>query len=208
MSAINMAGTVAPNPSLGKTVAMDPFSGPKGSPKDAKVYPTNVWPPVIGSAIVDVNNQSTGALSTGIGFDLNAKSGGINPNDMGPVNWRSGFDYAEQPGLTMPSLALAPDARLLAIGGGRSGPATVANGGAAPTTPWNAQPILAFGNGGSRDAGAGPAFTGFGMRMSTAAAAAAPGAVIEAGYTNRSTATIPIGAAGFGSTIAASPAPA
>jgi len=44
---------------------------------------------------------------------------------------------------------------------------------------------MAFGMGGSRDAGAGPAFTGFGMKATLAAADVAFAGVIETGFVNR-----------------------
>jgi hypothetical protein len=66
--------------------------------------------------------------------------------------------------------------------------------------------ILAFGNGASRDAGAGPAFTGFAMKTVTATATVANGAVVELGFTNRSGRSITNGQSVFGSDIAASAA--
>ena len=106
----------------------------------------------------------------------------------------------------MPAGTTAVDARLLAIGGGRCNAPTIATGGVPIPNPYAAQPILAFGNGASRDAGAGPVFTGFGMKMVTATADVAPAAAIEAGFTNRSGYTVKNGASQFGSNTTASAA--
>jgi hypothetical protein len=67
--------------------------------------------------------------------------------------------------------------------------------------------MAGFGNGGSRDAGAGPAFTGFGAKMVTATAIVANGAAIEAGYVNRSGVSMAIGQSAFGSSTTANAAP-
>jgi hypothetical protein len=197
---------------------MSPFSGPKGSPFDAQAWPTNVWPPVLGNKAVDVNNTSTGALSTGIGFGLDTKLPGVTTAGLGafvPATNPGGqglYDDDETPGVTKPDNTAAPDARLLAIGGGRSvitpGAGTDWSRGLSSPNPWNALPLLAFGNGGSRDAGAGPAFTGFGMKMVTAAADVAAAAVVETGFANRSGVILKSGLSQFGSTAAASAAPA
>ena len=101
-------------------------------------------------------------------------------------------------GLTASTTAL-----LTCIGGGKS---TAAANGIAPTVPYVAQPLLGFGNGGSRDAGAGPAFTGFGAKTVTAVATVANGAVVETGFVNRAGISIVIGQSVFGSDVAASPA--
>jgi hypothetical protein len=162
---------------------MDPFSGPKGSPFDKDTG----------------TNYSTGALSTGIGFGLKTVFNGPSPTGL----QLRGFNYHYAPGLTRPDGTAAVDARYLLIGGGRCN--ATANGIAAPN-PYAAQPILAFGNGGSRDAGVGPAFTGFGLYSVSATAAVAVGAAVEAGYINRSTAALTTGQSVFGSNAAASPA--
>jgi hypothetical protein len=162
---------------------MDPFSGPKGSPFDKDTG----------------TNYSTGALSTGIGFGLKSVFNGPSPTGL----QLRGFSYHYVPGVTKPDGTAAANATLLAIGGGRSG-ANV--NGIAPTNPYAAQPILAWGNGGSRDAGVGPAFTGFGLYSVSATAAVAVGAAVEAGYINRSPVALAIGQSVFGSNAAASPA--
>jgi glyoxylate carboligase len=68
--------------------------------------------------------------------------------------------------------------------------------------------IAGAGNGGSRDGGAGPAFTGFPMKMVTAAGAVAIGAVVEAGFVNRANRALVANESVFGSDIAALAAPA
>lgn len=196
MPAVNMSGpiNVPSNPSLGKPVIMDPFSGPKGSPLDA-----NIINPTTGAKSKDPNNFSTGALSTGIGYGSSVIiSPPANPNIK-----NAGFDDAEIPGLTMPSGAAAPDARLLAIGGGRS---AATSAGASQVLPYAAQPILAFGGGGSRDAGAGPAYTGFSTKMVTATAATIVGNPIVTGFVNRAGRSMLTGESSFGVSTAASPA--
>lgn len=196
MPALNLGSPASPaaNPSTGVFVIMDPFSGPKGSPFDAKQMD-----PTTQLLVAAPNNFSTGALNTGIGFG--------SPPIIGPTAPQSikdaGFNDNYVPGVTLPGGTAAPDARLVAIGGGRS--SATANG-VAPTVPYNAQPILAFGNGATRDAGAGPAFTGFAMKTVTAAGTVANGGVVETGFTNRSGVSITIGQSVFGSDVAASAA--
>jgi hypothetical protein len=208
MPGINMAGStvVVANPSDGKAVTMSPFSGPKRSPFDAKVYPSTIKSPVLSDLVQDITNYSTGALSTGLGLTPSGRLNGIPAplySAAVPASINNPLDDY-QPGLTMPAGTAAPDARLLAIGGGKSSANTVA----APSVPvpYVAQPILNFGNGGSRDAGAGPTFTGFGMKVVTATATVANGAAIEAGFTNRQGVDITTGLSQFGSSAAASPA--
>ena len=160
-----------------RAVLMNPFSGPAGSPYDND----------------EAGNTSTGGLCTGIGFGIG------NANDISPDLIRQNFTDDYTPGVTMPDNTVAPDARLVAIGGGRSDADGV-------STPWNALQLLGFGNGGSRDAGGG---VGFGMKLVTAAAPIAHGADIEAGFTNRVAVgyTVPAGNSAFGSAAAASPTP-
>ena len=196
MPALNLGSPAVPasNPSTGVFVIMNPFSGPKGSPFDAKqIDPTSKL------LVAAPNNFSTGALNTGIGFG--------SPPIIGPTAPASikaaGFNDDYTPGVTLPGGTAATDARLTCIGGGKS---TATVDGVAPTVPYNAQPILAFGNGGSRDAGAGPAFTGFGLKTVTATATVANGAAVEAGFLNRSGVSITNGQSVFGSSNTASPA--
>ena len=196
MPALNLGSPAVPtsNPSTGAFVIMNPFSGPKGSPFDAKqIDPTSKL------LVAAPNNFSTGALNTGIGFG--------SPPIIGPTAPASiraaGFNDDYTPGVTLPGGTAATDARLTCIGGGKS---TATVNGIAPTVPYNAQPLLGFGNGGSRDAGAGPAFTGFSLKTVTATATVANGAAVEAGFLNRSGVSITTGQSVFGSNPAASAA--
>jgi hypothetical protein len=139
----------------GVAVTCSPFSGPAGSPFD------NDQP----------GNHSTGALSTGLGFAIGTLNH-ISPTAPASVR-AAGFTVGAVPGVSLPGGTSAPDARLLALGGGRSNVDGTAN-------PYAAQPLLGFGNGGSRDAGAGPVFTGYSMSMVTATANVNPGDPIGA----------------------------
>jgi len=182
------------NPATGKAVLMSPFSGPKGSPLDKD----------------QTGNASTGALSTGIGFGLNVGpvinvANGTAPATAAQSIKDKGYTDDYTPGISMPaSTAAVPVAATLAIltaiGGGATGL------GVSTVAPYVAQPLLAFGAGSSRDAGAGPAFTGFGTKMVTAAGAVADGAAIEAGFTNRTGVAMIATQSAFGSSTTASPA--
>lgn len=198
MPAFNMGGTAASNPSLGNFVIMSPFSGPKGSPFDAK-SPN----PTTGVLTADPTNLSTGALNTGIGFGSPPIIGPTAPGSI----VAAGFNDDYVPGVDYYTSATTKQAAttsiLTAIGGGKS---TANVNGIAPTVPYNAQPLLGFGNGGSRDAGAGPAFTGFGLKTVTATATVANGAAVEAGFLNRSGVSIASGQSVFGSSTTASQA--
>jgi hypothetical protein len=214
MPAINMAGdlTVPANPGTGKFVLMSPFSGPKGSPFDAKAY--NPTTRVLEAA---PTNFSTGGLNTGIGF-------GSQPifNPTAPASIiAAGFADDYTPGVSIrlvaqSTLQTATTSILTAIGGGKSTivDGTGANGNGTPASekvstpvPYNAQPLLGWGNGGNRDAGAGPAFTGFAIKTVTASVATvAEGAAIETGWLNRSGRTMVNTESAFGSATAASQA--
>ena len=187
------ANNTGANPAVGQPVAFDLLSGPKGSPFDKDT----------------TGNASTGALSTGIGYGL----------EVGPIGLtapasikKAGFNDDYIPGATTLDPAVpAVDSRFMYIGTGRtqtSGAPLYRNlAGVAGTLPYTAGfGIGSAGNGGSRDAGAGPAFTGFPMKMVTAAGAVAPGAVVEAGFTNRSGVALVTGQSVFGSQVAASAA--
>lgn len=196
MPALNMGSPASPaaNPSTGKAVMMSPFSGPKGSPFDAvAINPTTLV------KAKDPNNFSVGALNTGIGMELSVLVGPTAPASIKAA----GFNDDYTPGVTLPNGTAATTAILTTIGGGKS---TANVAGIAPTVPYAAQPLLGFGNGGSRDAGAGPAFTGFGMKMVTAAGAVAAGAAIETGFLNRTGVALVTGQSAFGSSNTASPA--
>ena len=211
MPALNMAGTAAANPSLGKFVIMSPFSGPEGSPFDAKSFnPTTLV------LEADPTNLSTGGLNTGIGFGSPPVIGLTAPQSIKDAGFNDdyipGVDYFIP---TNSAKQAATTSILTAIGGGRSnivdGTGPDGNGTPAGTdvsvpVPYNAQPLLAFGNGGSRDAGAGPAFTGFSLKTVTATGTVANGAAVEAGFLNRSGVSVVVGQSVFGSSTAASAA--
>ena len=170
------------NPSQGQFVCFDALSGPKGSPFDKGV--------------------GTGALSTGIGVGANHVinvCAGTSPATAAQAIKNAGFtdDAGEGSGA---------DSTKVYIGGGKSG-ANV--NGIAPAVPYVAGfAICGAGNGGSRDGGAGPAFTGFTGKMVTATGAVANGAAIEAGFVNRSGVAMVATDSAFGSAIAANAAPA
>ena len=198
MPARNMGSLVAlpANPATGKFVMMSPFSGPKGSPFDRD----------------QAGNASTGALSTGIGYGANKVtnvSTGTSPfTAIGAIK-AAGFDDDDTVGITLPNGVASTTAILTAIGGGKSiitpGPGNTGLG-VSTVSPYVAQPLLGFGAGSSRDAGAGPAFTGFATKMVTATGAVADGAAIEAGFTNRTGVAMVNTQSAFGSATAASPA--
>lgn len=169
----------AANPSAGPFVIFSAFSGPKGSPFDKA-----------GSS-----QASTGGLSTGIGY------GAVNIGPLAPASIRqAGFGDDYTPGVTLPNGTAATTSILVAIGGGKSDKFGV-------PVPYTAGfAIMGAGNGGSRDAGAGPAFTGFSLKMVTATATVANGAAVEAGFTNRTPASMVSGQSTFGSNATASAA--
>jgi len=204
MPAINMGGdvTVPANPSTGLAVLMSPFSGPKGSPFDAKTATGWTANGVMTTAAAPTN-YSTGALSTGIGFGPNHVMSPTAPASI----IAAGFNDDYIPGVnyytSSSSMQTATTSVLTCIGGGKS---TANVNGIAPTVPYNAQPLLNFGNGGSRDAGAGPAYTGFFEKTVTATGTVANGAAVETGFVNRSGVSMTTGQSAFGSSTAASAA--
>ena len=183
----------AANPANGNVVLFSSFSGPKGSPFDKD----------------SAGNASTGALSTGIGFGSPPIIGQLAGLTNAQSISQSGFDDDETIGANLPSGAAASDSTLVAIGGGRSVIAGGLPGGLSSPSPYTAGfAILGAGNGGSRDAGAGPAFTGFVKKMVTAVGAVANGAAVETGFINRSGVSLVANQSVFGSATAASSAPA
>lgn len=196
MPAVNMSQliVVPSNPTAGKTVIMSPFSGPKGSPFDAKSFH-----PTTQLKVADPTNHSTGALNTGIGFGCNHI---VDPTAPASIK-AAGFTDDYTPGVTMPAGTAATTAILTAIGGGRSLATT--NGFTIPD-PFLVQPLLAFGEDGPRDAGAGPAFTGFAHKMVTATGTVALDGAIEAGFLNRNTVAMTTGQSAFGNSTTASAA--
>ena len=213
------------NPSAGPFVIMDPLSGPKGSPFDVKKI--SGWTGGTPTYANDAANQtpSTGALSTGIGIGANHVIG-LTPDlpVTSPNIWaifRAGFDDDMQPGQRQAYSAPPPpgntssntvDSTRMYIGGGRM----IVNPNAAtqPGRPFTPSPytagvtIVGAGGGSSRDAGTGPAYTGFPIKMVTAAGAVAIGAAIEGTFINRSGVAMTTGQSAFGSNTAALAAPA
>jgi hypothetical protein len=155
------------NPSAGRFVLFDLLSGPKGSPLDKDT----------------TSNCSTGALSTGIGHGnvLIMPSASTLGGTAAQAIKDAGFIDDVSP------TASATDSTRSYIGGGRSVMVNQAPpAGVAGTNPYTAGfGMGGAGNGGSRDAGAGPAFTGFPVKMVTAAGAVATAAAIETGFLNR-----------------------
>jgi hypothetical protein len=258
MSAYPSGGAAISNPPLyplynslanfvtnGNSASHSPFSGPLGSPFDAMQYGSGMSV----TKTANTADHSTGALSTGIGFESTNNGGPVGPSPGGPQPMvgmntgniivltsgttkgipangpgsLNGFSDEYQPGISMPSgtsLANTPvgtnlyGAVLLAIGGGKNvitaGAGTDWSKGTSAPVPYNVQPLLDMGVGGSRDAGAGPTvFTGFGMKTVIATAGVAQGGVIETGFVNRTskeTISLATGMTAFGSSTTASPA--
>lgn len=181
------------NPNAGSFVIMDSLSGPKGSPLDYDKDFSLAGTPARGGC-------STGALATGIGFGSPPL---LPPGSLVPPMGNFDDDYTV--GLTRPDGTPSPNSTIMYIGGGKC---TKNVDGLAPPVPYTAGFAMSCaGQGGSRDAGAGPAFTGFALKSVTAAADVAPGAAVEAGWVNRSGLTVPTGYSVFGSATAASVAP-
>jgi hypothetical protein len=174
------------NPSAGQAIIFDALSGPKGSPFDKD----------------NSGNASTGALCTGIGFGCNAGNPKINiatgttPATAAQAIKNAGFTDDTGDGVG------AANSTVIYIGGGRSTNTGAPNPYTAGFVPGNA------GNGGSRDAGAGPAFTCFVGKWVTATATVANGAVVETGWVNRSGVSISATDSVFGSASASQAAPA
>jgi hypothetical protein len=226
-----LAQNLANPGTLGPTVIFDPLSGPKGSPLDVRVI--SAWGSVkTGTPVYtnDAANQtpSTGALSTGIGIGPNVRLG-LTPDlpVLTPIAYsifRAGYDDDFQPGQRQAYAAPPPpgntssntvDSNRMYIGGGRM----IANVGTLAAdygrpfvpSPYTAGvTLLAAGNGGLRDAGAGPAFTGFAMKMvsNTGTVAIANGGTVEGTFLNRAGVALQVAGSTFGVTNAASAAPA
>ena len=184
------------NPTQGAAVILDPLSGPKAAPFDAKAfnYATGTPPgwnattkvPIL---TADTSNVSTGALATGIGFGSPPIFGANDPAPFAEGNFTD--DYV--PGQDLPSSSAAADASIMYIGGGRSDP----DGTPDPYLIGEVGLCMA-GNGGSRDGGTTP-FTGFPTKTVTATGAVANGGAVEAGFTNRSGVGLVSGQSVFGS---------
>jgi hypothetical protein len=178
----------AGNPAAGATVIFDLASGPKGSPLDKDT----------------TGNASTGALSTGIGYGGQVVIGPVSDplisNALRGIR-NAGFSDDYTPGVTKPDGTASANSTLMYIGGGRS----LAGGASNPYTAGFG--IGMAGGGGARDAGAGPAFTGFALKTVTAPGAVAIGAAVEAGFLNRSPVALVTDQSVFGSSNAATAAP-
>jgi len=179
------------NPSLGQAIIFDALSGPKGSPLDKD----------------NTGNASTGGMCTGIGFGSNAGNAFINVFNGA----KNAPDALRQSGFTDDTGdgAGAANSNIVYIGGGRSIMVSQAPPpGQAGCNPYTAGFIPGnAGNGGSRDGGAGPAFTCFTGKWVTAVGAVANGAVVETGFVNRSGVSIVATDSVFGSASAAQAAP-
>jgi hypothetical protein len=187
------------NPSQGRTITFDALSGPKGSPFDAK-KPNYISG---GAFVNDPDNVSTGALSSGIGYDKEVIKGIV--AQIAP-DFQDDLIVGNRPSGVSGTPAIGV---MRYIGGGRSTLSGNPGNQVVATAPYTAGTnILGAGNGGSRDAGAGPAFTGFEIKMVTATGSTANAAVIETGWVNRSGVTLLTGQSTFGSAVAASAAPA
>jgi hypothetical protein len=168
---------------------LDPLSGPKASPFDARKISS--WTNNINGArgapvyAADILNCSTGALCTGIGFG--------SPPIFGAAQIKPNFSDDYIPGITKPGLTAATDSTLVYIGGGRSNALGV-------PTPYDESMVALgkAGQGGSRDGGTTP-FTAFPCKTVTATGTVANGSAVETGFNNRSGATIVSGQSVFGS---------
>jgi len=181
------------NPSAGLNINHDLLSGPKGSPFDRDVQVPYGSSPG-GSGYPASGNASTGGLSTGIGFGSPPIFGLTAPASI----QAAGFNDDYIPGITKPDGTAATTSILMYIGGGKSD----ATGAPVPYTAGFG--IGDAGQGGSRDAGAGPAFQGFTTKTVTASGTVANGAAVEAGFVNRSGQSITVGQSVFGSATVAS----
>lgn len=183
MPAINapLESSTTSDPADRAVVMANPFSAPDGSPFDND----------------QDGNFSTGALNTGIG---------LSPTTIYTTVTDAGVKDNYTPGITLPNNNAASTATLIAIGGGHS---DATDDGIADTTPYDEQPLLAFGNGIERDAGsAGTPYVGHAVKLVTVPALSAPiadGAAIEANFLNVTGVTMTAGQSAFGSATADSP---
>jgi hypothetical protein len=168
------------NPNAGRAVLYSLMSGPKGSPLDKD----------------QSGNASTGGLSNGIGFGAPPIIGLTAPASIVAAGYSDDYTL----GVTKPNLVASADSTIMYIGGGRSNPDGT------PLVYTAGFGIGMAGNGGSRDGGAGPAFTGFLAKIVTAAGAVANGVVVETGWVNRSGVSLVTGQSILGSSSAASAA--
>lgn len=191
------------NPSAGAKVLLCPLSGPKGSPLDNDKQVN-----IVTGAVTASGNCSTGALQTGIGFGSPPIFGaGALFTAGGSVLGFDGGNFTDDyiPGQSNPASTDTMDSTYMYLGGGRC---AANSGGSAAPSPYTSgmTPICGAGNGGSRDAGAGPAFTGFALKTVTATGAVANGAAVETGWVNRSGVALVSGDTVFGSSTTGSTA--
>jgi hypothetical protein len=207
------------NPTAGPSITHDPMSGPKGSPFDSSKVDYTTGSPAgwnastrIPIVVNDPLNVSTGGLSTGIGFGAPPIIGGAAVAGIFPdKNFTD--DYV--PGQSTPAAVAAADARYMYIGGGRStivngsGYGLAAGGNGYPVGWFTSQPspyaltgvaICQAGQGKARD-GATRTTCGFPTKFVTAAGAVANGAVVEAGFQNRSNVAMVAGQSVLGNNI-------
>lgn len=178
------------NPSQGVAVTFDALTGAKGALRDTD----------------QTGNQSTGAMSTGLGLTPNTKVPGITTIGKGTNYDKAGY----VPGVTKPDGTASADSTILYIGGGRS---NANSNGMAVNDPYTAGfGIAAAGNGATRDVqgGVDPNFyaSARSMELAVAAADVDNNALLTAGFNNNSGVKVPSGAAQFGVAIAAGAEPA
>ena len=203
-------GAATPTPSA--FIIYDPLSGLKGSPLDSRTMTGNWKTDVTYTNAAATQYPSTGALSTGIGLsesDIIAINASTFPATTPQAIFRAGYNDNDIPG-EVPTYAAGGPPPVVAssainstrmyIGGGKC---TANVNGIAPPVPYTAGiALIGSGNGGSRDGGAGPAYTGFPMKMVTATGAVAIGAAVEAGWVNRASRALVTGESVFGSATA------
>lgn len=189
----NVAG-----PTQGRAIVFDPLSGPKGAPLDKD----------------QAGNCSTGALSTGIGYNPSSPFIVAQGSDTAAqAIAKAGYTDDQIPGARSSGFGTQNTllSRFMYIGGGRmianTDPVQKYQVPFVPSEYTAGIALCTAGNGQARDNGAGPAFTGASMKMVTAAGAVATGAVIETGFVNRSGVALVTGQSLFGVASAALAAP-
>lgn len=194
------------NPSAGRFITMDPLSGPKGSPFDARK-------PSGGAFVNDTANASTGGLNRGIGMSANPTiniTPGDNPQTAPGAIKRAGYDDDYIPGAKPASFTpTTAQGNMNYIGGGRSIiTAGFPPAGVAGCNPYTAGTLICgAGNAAVRDGTTSG--RGFTMKMVTTTASTANGVAIEAGFENRTGVTLPVAnLSAFGRSTAESVAPA
>lgn len=208
-------------PNQGALVIFDALSGPKGSPFDARKITgwTAGMPTYAADTAVDPTNLSplsTGGLSTGIGFGAISAIGGAANAAKSFPDGNFNDDYT--PGVTKPDDTAASDSTLMYIGGGKSTfvNGTGPNGNGYPPGWFTSQPapysagfgIAAAGGGGTLPVGGREVTGARGGPLKSVTGAAAPGAVVETGFTNQNGVATVAGQSIFGVGTTAFVAPA